>query len=483
MRARLGAVLIALTCGAVANVDAQPRPRPAPPPPPPPAASPRPSAPSGGPANRRPPPPANNPYRTPNNGNTPQPYGGNNNSPPPYQPNNGGYNGNSPAYDPYTDPRQPPPTPPPTQTPYRGSNGSSPQPYPGNGNSPPPYSNNNSPPPYTPNNGGYNGNSPPPSTYVPPPSPTPPPYTNNGNSPPPANGNSSSPTPYTGGNSSTSSPPAPPVSGTGFDSCLGDAGMGGSTYGTQRQRIDVVWPAVPDAYVKLIDVTNGCGPGTPTTDARYGDDSDFEDSNSPDMVNMSKQYYVNFRSACLMHDAGYSGVKTNNIFTGAVVDYFDRNQKQVDDQFLADMLRMCDEQIPATAKAAIANCKGYGGYHFTHGAMTRYKMVQSAGSLIAWKGRPALSGAWASTDGGSWSITVNKRSVSATWTMANPNFRGEFKGTLVSRDADTLIDGHYVIYEKGAARCQPMVSKWTWVPGKPNEIIVTGPNGVQYLKR
>src|SRR5437879_3107308 len=64
-------------------------------------------------------------------------------------------------------------------------------------------------------------------------------------------------------------------------------------------------PPVPEAVVGLASVSNGCGGGVASREYKYGDDSSFVNTNVP--FAGEKVWHVNFREACELHDAGYSG--------------------------------------------------------------------------------------------------------------------------------------------------------------------------------
>ena len=117
------------------------------------------------------------------------------------------------------------------------------------------------------------------------------------------------------------------------------------------------------------------------------DDSEFVDSDIPFRGTTAwenvPRFYVNFRKACLMHDAGYSGAKTADAMSGyKTVDLFTKTKTEIDQRFLDDMQRLCDEQISDKAKVARANCKSYGGFHSTSGAQSRWQVVDKGGPLI-----------------------------------------------------------------------------------------------------
>jgi hypothetical protein len=252
------------------------------------------------------------------------------------------------------------------------------------------------------------------------------------------------------------------------------------------------WPRLPDALVALNDVSNGCGGGAAGNDPKYGDDSDFVDSEIPfaDAASWkrSKKYHVNFREACKQHDAGYSGAKVRDMpLNGAkVIDYFTWTKTAIDEKFLVDMRMICDDQIPKTAIVALTNCKQNGGFHLVSGAKSRYNIVAKAGFLF-WKGRPKLGGTWAVgglRGSSSWTVTQNIRQVKVAWSggAGQPNLRGEFRGTLISNDDDTTVKGFYVVTDSGRPK-RPAAMRLSWTPKTPNELRVTGPGGTFALAR
>ncbi len=243
----------------------------------------------------------------------------------------------------------------------------------------------------------------------------------------------------------------------------------------------LTWPALPDALVSIASVSNGCGGGTASSAKRVGDTSTYLDSNNP----LGTRYTVNFREACNLHDAGYSGAKVHDAINGGTIDYFTWTQARVDGKFLADMRLLCERQIPASATVAIADCKGHGG-KTSFGALTRYDFVRTAGSLF-WRGRPALRGAWAgsgdSPDSARLVLSQNLRSVSGTWRIGSEKnlTTGEFRGTLISRDQDSLVKGFTKVTKGDTTRIRPM--SLTADPDTPNEIAVGGPGIAGALTR
>ena len=172
---------------------------------------------------------------------------------------------------------------------------------------------------------------------------------------------------------------------------------------------------------------------------------------------------------------------------GKVIDYFTWTRAEIDKKFLVDMRKLCDAQIPATATVARTNCKQNGGFHLVSGAKTRYNVAYTGG-LLFWKVRPKLGGSWTvSGVRGSppWTVTQRLRQVTVTWTGGaggRPNLRGEFRGTLISHDDHTTVEGFYVITDGGTPR-KAAAMKLSWNPKTRNELRVSGPGGTFTLAR
>ena len=62
---------------------------------------------------------------------------------------------------------------------------------------------------------------------------------------------------------------------------------------------------------------------------------------------------VDFRPACNLHDAGYSGFTVKQPRTGAVVDYLRIPRYMVDTEFLAELSKICEQNFP-TGKSDLA---------------------------------------------------------------------------------------------------------------------------------
>lgn len=220
------------------------------------------------------------------------------------------------------------------------------------------------------------------------------------------------------------------------------------------------WPAAPDATVSLASVSNGCGGGEASEAWRHGDKSTFRNSNNP----LGKRYVVDFREACNLHDAGYSGAKVADPINGGVVDYYGWTQRRVDDKFLDDMQKLCDTKIPADAAVALADCKAHGG-KTSFGAKTRYDFVREHGHHF-YRDRPNLTSPWSGASLPTFVIHQRLRAVKVTW----PG--GEFRGTVISRDQDSVIEGIARVTTGSKTRSSKL--SFTVDPDTPNKIRISG---------
>lgn len=214
-------------------------------------------------------------------------------------------------------------------------------------------------------------------------------------------------------------------------------------------------PPPPPGFIELAAVSNGCGGGVASSDPRYGDTSSYRDSITPGDI-----YTVNFREACNLHDAGYSGALVWDPFEGRYIDFSEPQwtQEKIDEKFLRDMRTLCDRQIPAGKDNALEACKGLNG---TQGvsAYGRYLFVRASGGLF-YKERVHLAGQWANTAPGwpvcdigahPWTITQDKRTVTAKWRHGGTgNQIGHFTGTLTTRDQDSVVKGTFTIMDGGS---------------------------------
>ena len=158
---------------------------------------------------------------------------------------------------------------------------------------------------------------------------------------------------------------------------------GGRTYTTNGELFSKVGcdmgpdPANP---VPIASVSNGCGgagwDSLVAIQNYLGNSSVYRNSN----INpLAKAYRVNFRDACNLHDAGYSGaIVKDKLHAGKIVDFRGWSRAAVDDKFLRDMQLLCRRAIPAKAKVARRNCQGRGG-HGSFGAESRFNFVRTWG--------------------------------------------------------------------------------------------------------
>jgi hypothetical protein len=133
-----------------------------------------------------------------------------------------------------------------------------------------------------------------------------------------------------------------------------------------------------EAPVPISTVANGCGGAGWDSLVKaqnfLGNTSSYRNSKVQRRVK-TKLYTVSFVEACKLHDAGYAGAVVRDVINGGIVDFRRWTRKQVDDKFLADMRTLCTRQIPASAKVALAQCRGKGGT-FSFGAESRYNFVR-----------------------------------------------------------------------------------------------------------
>jgi len=234
------------------------------------------------------------------------------------------------------------------------------------------------------------------------------------------------------------------------------------------------WPPMPSALVPLASVANGCGPGKATTNPRWGDTSTYTDSGGT-----GKKYTVNFRMACNLHDAGYSGSLVKDPLHGnRPVEFLPWNQVRVDNKFLDDMRLLCRQQIPAAAAVARIQCEGHGGA-FSFGAASRADAVKTFGYWVFLE-RPKLSGVWTnSADPTEPALALSQaaRYVRGAWKggKADPKSQAEFRGTMISRDTDSIVRG-FVKFTDGAGAVSLKSMTITYNPKTPNRIEVVGPN-------
>jgi hypothetical protein len=142
-------------------------------------------------------------------------------------------------------------------------------------------------------------------------------------------------------------------------------------------------PLEPTAY------SNGCGGDTgigAVSDvvSWFFDTQSYVDSHLNPLAPTPK---ANFRPACDLHDAGYSGGVVFDRINGGVVDFRNWSRKQVDDKFLADLKTICTREIPVrdyalteagTKGVARNKCLNRGG-PASFGALSYYDAVRRLG--------------------------------------------------------------------------------------------------------
>jgi hypothetical protein len=82
-------------------------------------------------------------------------------------------------------------------------------------------------------------------------------------------------------------------------------------------------------------------------------------------------FFVNFRPACDMHDAGYSGGWVFDTINGGIIDTRGLSRSTIDARFFYDLITLCNRQIPGHAPVARSTCYALAG--------TYYGAVRAAG--------------------------------------------------------------------------------------------------------
>jgi hypothetical protein len=213
------------------------------------------------------------------------------------------------------------------------------------------------------------------------------------------------------------------------------------------------------ALVSLPSVSNGCGGGVASTDSRFADEWAFG------------AWRVNFREACNVHDAAYSGAVVFDPFSRKVIDFRSWTQKEIDDKFLEDMRTLCRRQITGASPrmrsqmldarndcthgegrfqpscSTFYNALPQVGGNSTIGALFAYKLVRKCGDRY-YRERIDLDGHWVSADArssiGETSITQVGRAIALSWTERT-GVCGLGTGTLVTRDQDEVIEGNAIV--------------------------------------
>lgn len=133
-------------------------------------------------------------------------------------------------------------------------------------------------------------------------------------------------------------------------------------------------------------------PSTPFPASAYGNGCSFPGPNlvldqhlipDPSPWAAPWLFYVNFRPACDMHDAGYDGGIVFDPVNGPIVDTRFLSRAQIDDRFFFDLITLCNRQIPGHAPVARHTCYAIAG--------TYYGAVRAAGSAF-FDASPAVPG-------------------------------------------------------------------------------------------
>ena len=253
----------------------------------------------------------------------------------------------------------------------------------------------------------------------------------------------------------------------------------------------------PLGAVDIATISNGCGGGPYASLVKVqnllGDSSTYRNSLNP----FGTRYTVDFRPACNLHDAGYSGAYVWDAINGRWYDAFDRSKAEIDTKFLLDMQKLCEKQIPADAPEALRECKSTGehlldGHIPANGAESRYNFVRDHG--VGFRVRPVLSGQWTNTGCslGNWTFSQAGRTIHASWqeppsSSGAPGYSGSFTGTLFSYDPTQsvppprpdVIEGTYTV-TKGSAPAKTYTVEFelsaSGVPSHPG-LVLDYPNG------
>jgi len=106
--------------------------------------------------------------------------------------------------------------------------------------------------------------------------------------------------------------------------------------------------------VSLESVSNGCGGGEVDNKPRFLDTVTFESGTK------GLRFKVRFRQACNVHDAGYAGaVVRDPLHNNRILDLRNWSRLKVDSAFRANLIQLCDEQLPTSASTARKNCAAY----------------------------------------------------------------------------------------------------------------------------
>src|SRR3954466_10731310 len=84
----------------------------------------------------------------------------------------------------------------------------------------------------------------------------------------------------------------------------------------------------------------------------------------PFFIPIPRVFFVNFRPACDMHDAGYDGGFVIDPITGGIVNTAGQSRFTIDLKFRSDLQARCQRTIPWDAPAALGQCYGIAETYF-----------------------------------------------------------------------------------------------------------------------
>lgn len=165
-------------------------------------------------------------------------------------------------------------------------------------------------------------------------------------------------------------------------SFAGQPGYYGDNAGTFAVAFAVTSPNAAGQPVPIARVSNGCGgagwDSLVAAQNYLGNTSVYRNSN----INpAARAFTVNFKDACDLHDACYSGVIVRDKLSEGVRNFQSWSRHDCDAKFFTDMRRICDARIPPVFTVALMNCRATGG-NASFGARSRYNFVNRWGHLF-----------------------------------------------------------------------------------------------------
>ena len=223
----------------------------------------------------------------------------------------------------------------------------------------------------------------------------------------------------------------------------------------------------PPGWIAIEKVSNGCGGGGASTEPGLqnwlGDSAIFGSLNP-----FEPKFRVNFREACNLHDAAYSGAYVWDSINNKFTDFRGMTRKEADDKLQRDMDKLCEARIPARWTTAVENCKAGVGH---------WIIVRVIGIFI-YRARIDLTGKWENpnpgwplcdTGVGLWTITQTGRTVIADWQHGTSGGSyGHFEGVFVTGDllGDDRVTGTFTVTDgKGGPKVSAGPMTWTVTSG------------------